>query len=208
MNTRTLLGPIALGAPLALIVPTADAQVGPDVFFGIEDDDQNGTPDGFSSSGLASAITDRFAERRTFAEWSLAIADGPIVQSATISGTLTEGFSFGFGTAPADLSLELYSANGAPDLSDWDIAGVQIGTIENIQEDFDTLDFSFDITADLQALLDASEPFVGVRIRTLTPGIGQVDVEQEDLFLTASFIPAPGAAALLAAPLVVRRRRR
>lgn len=181
--------------------------VSPDVVFGIEDDDQNGTPDEFSSAGLSPAVTDRFSERRTFSEFSLSIATGPVVDSAVISGVVSEQFSFGFGASPAGLVFEVYAANGAADLSDWDTVGVEIGRVEGLVEDFDEALFSFDAAAALQGVLDGGATHVGLRVRTLTAGIGQVNVE--GVTLDASFVPAPGGVGLAAVCgfAAVRRRR-
>lgn len=206
MNTQTIgLAAAASAAALGGALTPAAAQSAPDIVFGIEDTDQNGTADGFSSSGLADAVTDRFTERRTFSEFSLASVTGA-VDIALFEGTIDESFSFGFGPTPAELAFEVYAANGASDLTDWDASGVSIGSV-TLADDFDSQAFSFDASTAVQDLIDGGATHAGLRVRTLTSGIGQVDVL--DTTLSVSVIPAPGALVLMGiSGLAAARRRR
>lgn len=201
-----LCAALALGAGLFAATPAhADGIQTPDLIFGILDGDQDGTPEEFSSASLADAVLDRFDERRSFAEFSVMDGAGLTVDAATLSGVIDEQFSFGFGPAPAEIIVELYGGNGLADLSDWDIAAVSLGTI-TLVDDFDLAPFQYDVTADVQNLLDNGFDFVGVRFRTLTDGMGQADVT--DLTLEISYIPAPSMLALFGAGIVLRGRRR
>ena len=190
---------------LAMAAQADIFQQSPDIIFGIEDTDQDGTPDGFSSAGLANAVSDRFTERRTFAEFLLLDGLGMVVQSASFSGTLEEEFSFGFGTTPAEIAIELYTGNGLSDLADWDASVVTLGTLI-LEDDFDLANFTFDATAALQDVLDTGGTFAGIRVRTLTPGIGEIDVT--NLVLDVEYVPAPGVLALLGLAGITSRRRR
>lgn len=189
----------------ALASPVLADTIAPAITFGVIDDDFNGTPDEFSSASLAKAVYTRFDDKRAFAEFDLSGLGGPVVETATITGTLEEKFTFGFGTSPADIQFDLYSGNGAADLSDFDGAGTIIGTL-TVEEDFDTLALSFDVADALQALVDGGATHAGLRVRALQSNVGQVDVV--DLALNVTAVPEPTSIALIAAAgLFVLRRR-
>ncbi len=183
---------------------TADT-LNPVVVFGVEDNEFDGVGDDFSSASLASAIFTRFREQRSFAEYDLSGLGGPAIESATITAVLDEGFSFGFGTTPADFAFDVYSGNGAADLSDFSIAGTTVGTV-TLDEDFDTYNLVLDVTDALQALVDGGATHLGLRSLTTTANVGQVDIENPVLDVTA--VPEPAALALLTLGLLAAGRRR
>lgn len=192
-----LIGGIAAQAVADTITPS--------VIFGVEDNGFDGVPDDFASASLADAIFTRFRDQRTFAEFDLSTLAGPLIQSATITGTLNEAFTFGFGTTPADFQFDLYAGNGAPDLSDFNIVGTTVGTI-TLQDDFDSAPLTLDVTAALQTLVDNGASFAGLRGLTTLANVGQVDLN--DLKLEVVAVPEPATAALLltAGLLALRRR--
>jgi hypothetical protein len=188
-----------------IAVPASADMIAPAVLFGVVDDNFDGTADEFSSASLSDAITTRFRERRAFAEFDLSTLGGPVIQSATITGTLNEQFSFGFGTSPADFEFDLYNGNGVADLGDFGIAGTNIGML-TVAEDFDSVGLVFDVTAALQGLVDAGATHAGFRGLTIDSNVGQADVN--DLMLEVVAIPEPAAfAGLLLGTLLFARRR-
>jgi len=197
----------AFACGLTLAAGTAAAQQSPNIVFGVVDDDEDGTADSFLSDSLQDSISDRFDDQATFAEYSIAGAEGPVVESAVIAGQLEEEFSFGFGTSPATVSIEIYAGNGAADLSDFSIAATEIGTVTLVDGDPDLNDFSFDATDAVQTVLDAGADFVGLRVSYITEGAGQARLNNPTL--TASFVPSPGSLAMLGlGGLAAARRRR
>jgi hypothetical protein len=193
---------------LALSAASANAQsLTPEVTFAV----QNGT--GFSSASLRNAITTRFSDRRPVAEYNLAALDGPVIQSATISGDLIEQFSFGFGTSPASILVEIFAGNGAADLGDCAEPALAVGTVSGLSDGFGTEAFSFDVTTQLQSLVDNGATHAAIRFRAVEASVGQVDIGTSDDTFNVSFdvvsIPTPSTVAVLGAlGLAAARRRR
>jgi len=190
---------LAALAGAGALAGAAEGAIMPSVVFGILDDDLDGAPDAFSSASLADAILTRLDERRSFAEFPLA---GFGASNAAITGRFVEGFSFGFGTTPADFVLEIYEGNGAADLTDWDAPAVSVATF-NLNEDFDDLAFNVSVSSAIQDLIDNGATHAGLRARTIDANVGQVDINDLEL------VPTPGAVALLGPVglLALRRRR-
>lgn len=177
----------------------------PAVAFAVVDNNFDGTPDQFASDSLSDAIFTRFKDQRAFVEFDLGSLAGPVIESATITGSLNEAFTFGFGTTPADFQFDLFNANGLADLADFNITGTTLGTV-NLDEDFETYALSFDVTAALQSLVDAGATHAGFRGLTPDTNVGQVDMN--DLVLEVIAVPEPATAALLTiAGLLLARRR-
>lgn len=199
-----LMPALLLAAITGSVAPAVGDAIQPGTIFGVVDNEFDGIPDEFSSESLADAILTRFVERRSFAEFDLTDLGGPIIESATITGVLNEQFTFGFGTMPADFRFDLYNGNGAPDLSDFNIAGSVVGTV-TLDEDFETYALELDVTDALQTLVDGGATHAGFRSLTTTDGVGQVDVN--DLVLDVTAVPEPASIAWLAGGLLLIRRR-
>jgi len=133
----------------------------PVVVASIHDEPLDGYGDSFNDAWPGLLRQQSYREDRAIQEYDVSPYAGMTVTSATISGTIYVNNSGG--TWPRVFDFTIYDGNGQADLSDFEIPGTVVG-VETWQQDTGPLYFSFDVTAEVQALLDAGGEFVGLKV--------------------------------------------
>ncbi len=155
----------ALGA-LILVAGSAMAQVDitpPTVGGAIEDNPRNGVPDtiavfGQSFSGLLREQSSR--ENRAVQEYDVSQFAGQTVNSATISGRVN--VNNGADNGVRSFQFGIYAGDGVADLTDWDPGATVVGTGSYAPPTDSFFDFSFDVTAEVAAIIGNGGDWVGL----------------------------------------------
>jgi hypothetical protein len=148
---------------LVLSVSTAWADdLGPVVIASIHDEPLDGQGDSFNDPPFDGLLRQQsYREDRAIQEYDVSAYVGSTVSNATISGTIYVNNSGG--TWPRVFDFIIYAGNGQADLTDFEIVGSVVGT-GTWQQDSGPLYFSFDVTTEVQALLDGGSQYVGLRV--------------------------------------------
>jgi hypothetical protein len=154
----------ALSAVIALALPTATVcadDLSPVVVASIHDEPLDGYGDSFNGAFPGLLRQQSYREDRAIQEYDVSPYAGMMVTSAEISGTIY--VNNGGGDWPRIFDFIIYDGNGQADLSDFEIAGTVVG-VETWPQDSGPLAFSFDVTAEVQDLLDGGGEFVGLKV--------------------------------------------
>lgn len=163
MRTRTLLGAASL---LALAAPTFannGPTIAPAVAFSVHDEPVDNLGDSFNASPFEGLIrTQSTRADRAMHEYDVNAFTGQAISAATISGRVSVNNSFDNGVRTFDFSI--YDGNGAADLSDYQVAATVVGSGQYQPPVDSSFDYSFDVTAEVQALLLGGATHVGLRV--------------------------------------------
>ncbi len=132
----------------------------PVAVFSVHDEPVDGSGDSFNAfTGLLRTQSTR--ADRAMQEFDVGAFAGFTVTSATISGQIFNNNAGG--TFPRTFDFDLYSGNGAADLTDYQIASTKVGDASWASAS-PPLPFSFDVTAEVQALLDGGATHIGLKV--------------------------------------------
>ena len=150
-------------AALPLFSATAQAQdILPTVIASIHDEPVDGLGDTFNNApfeGLLRKLSTR--QDRAILEYDLSSFVGSTLPSVTLSGQVFVNNSFDNGLREFDFVV--YSANGVADLTDFQITATLVGSGSYAPPSQSSFTFSFDVTAEVQAILDGGNGWIGVR---------------------------------------------
>ncbi len=156
--TRKLVLAAAIAAGAAF--PAAAIDLNPVVAFSVLDQPLDGNGDTFNSfTGLLRTQSTR--ADRAMLEYDISSLAGQTIASATITGTIANNNAGG--TFPRTFEFGLYNANGVRDLSDYQIAQEVVGDA-SWPAPTPPLEFSFDVTAALQNLVNAGATHAGLKV--------------------------------------------
>ncbi len=151
----------------AIVVLAGQAWSQPvDVEYGVRasvvDDDFNGTPDAVNpNSGLIRSRTNN-DEDRAIVEFDVSQFAGSTITSARFVGEVFVNNSFDTGVR--SFNFNIYAGNGTADLADFNENTNTIGT-GSYQPPLDTsFDFEFDVTSELQSIIDGGASWVGFNV--------------------------------------------
>ena len=153
-------------AALTAVTPPAGAQLlAPSVFASIEDHSPfSGTGESFKPAPFEGiVIRTSTLEARAIREFDLASLAGASVQAATLSGTVT--VNNGLDTGLRTFDFVLYPADGLEALSDYQAPGVVIGSGSYAPPADVSFAFAFDVTSELQGMLDDGAVALGLRVQ-------------------------------------------
>ena len=153
-----------LGVLCLAATATAQTTVSPSVFASIHDAPMDGVGDSFNASpfeGLIREISPS-QEDRAIQEFDVSAFVGQTLSSAVISGSVHVNNAFDNGVRTFD--FQLYAGNGAADLADFHSPGVVVGSGSYHPPVDSSFAFSFDITAELQTILDGGGNWLGLRV--------------------------------------------
>ncbi|MEN0021334.1 MAG: VPLPA-CTERM sorting domain-containing protein [Planctomycetota bacterium] len=159
--------------------------------------------DGFFSRRISISGTSR-NDHRAIYEWDLSQLAGPTIVSANLSGLINQLQQAQ--NAPFTWELYVYSGDGSITFGDFNPLGeILVGTVTESAANTDA-PFSVDVTAELQALVNAGATHIGVQTRQ----IGNFSIANaDDYVLSVEAVPTPASAALLSlGGLAAARRRR
>jgi hypothetical protein len=182
LTTLTLLTSIAflpgtVGA--TVITPTIKAS--------IHDEPLDGIGDSFNAAPFEGLLRHQSTrEDRAIQEFDASMFAGAVLQSATLSGTVTVNNAFDNGVRTFDFLL--YSGNGVADLSDFQIPATVIGSGSYHPPITTMFTYSFDVTAAAQTLLNGGATWIGLKcVCTSDPNFPNLlDDATSQLDITAS----------------------
>jgi hypothetical protein len=154
---------LALCAAFGLLAPYASAQQIPaTVVASIHDEPIDGLGDTFNSAPFQGLLRKQATRQdRAILEYDLAAFVGSAVPSVTLSGRVSVNNASDNG--PRLFDFQVYSGNGAADLSDFQIVATLVGSGAYAPPTDSFFDFSFDVTAAVQAVLSSGNGWIGVR---------------------------------------------
>ncbi len=134
----------------------------PVVVFSVHDQPVDNLGDSFNNAPFDGLLrTQSTRADRAMQEFDVGAFAGFTVTSATISGLIQN--NNGGGTFPRTFDFVLYDANGTADLTDYQIAGSTVGTA-SWPAPAPPLPFTFDVAAEVQALLDGGATHIGLKV--------------------------------------------
>jgi hypothetical protein len=176
---------VALSAGSAL-----GQEVLPQVWGYADDSPRDGVANTVSTAGTFIRET-ASSEYRAFAEYHMAAFAGMTIQSATLSGQIHVNNSFDNG--PRTFNLELYTADGVIALGDFNAPATVVGSTSYHPPNQTSVDFSFDATAAVQAILAGRATHIGVRADpTSSPNFPNVLMVSGASATKLTIVAAPG----------------
>lgn len=163
-NARSLTSSLALLTTLIASTNLATAQtvLTPAVVFSVHDQPVDGLGDSFNTAPFEGLIrTQSTRADRAMLEYDITSLTAAELANATLSGAVHVNNAFNNGLRT--FAFELYAGNGQADLTDYQIPAAFVGTGSYSPPAQSSFTFSFDVTAELQSLLDCGATFVGLR---------------------------------------------
>ena len=206
--TRSLL---LVAAALAAFPASVGAAPLPQVFTpavvaSVHDEPVDGLGDSFNASPFEGLIrTQSTRADRAIQEYDVTAVAGQSILSATIHGRVAVNNATDNGVRT--FAFRLYHGNGSADLSDYQVAATLAGTGQYHPPTDTSFTFQFDVTAQVQALLNGGATFIGLRAEgTSNPNFPNILVATDghlDVVLGAGPIAAfcsPGLGGVMACP--------
>jgi len=135
----------------------------PAVKASIHDEPKDGLGDEFNGSPFEGLLRETSSqEDRAILEYDVSGFAGFTLTSATIAGTVSVNNAFDNGERTFDFLI--YEANGAADLTDFEIAATVVGSGSYAPPADTSFDFEFDVLEEVQAILDAGGDWVGLKV--------------------------------------------
>jgi hypothetical protein len=158
----------------------------------IHDAPRDGLGDTFNNppfEGLLRQVASQ--EDRAILEYDVSvIPPGSTVTTATLAGQVFVNNAFDNG--PRSFDFLLYQGNGVADLTDFEIAGVVVGSGSYHPPNQTSFNFSFDVTAQVQALLGGGATWIGLKCDpTSEPNFPNI-LGDDDTTLTIEWITGGG----------------
>ncbi|MCP3915209.1 MAG: hypothetical protein GY711_06620 [bacterium] len=149
---------------LVLAAPgAAQSALSPAVSFSVHDEPRDGVGDVFNAPPFEGLLREQSTrEDRALQEFDVTAFGGASLANATLSGTVDVNNAFDNGVRTFDFLL--YAGNGSADLADFQVAATSVGAGSYAPPADTSFDYSFDVTAAVQALLDGGASFVGLRV--------------------------------------------
>jgi hypothetical protein len=148
---------------LALAAPSFAQTFTPALSASIKDSPRDGLGDSFNVAPFLGLLRQTASvEERAIQEFNVSSLAGATIQSATLSGRVSVNNAFDNG--PRVFQFALYAGNGAADLSDFQIAATPVGVGQYAPPTQSSFNYSFDVTAALQALVSGGATFVGLKV--------------------------------------------
>jgi len=149
----------------------------PSAAFSVHDQPVDGVGDSINNAPFEELIQAASSQAdRALQEYDVVALGGQTVNSATIHGRVSANNAFDNGLRTFDFVL--FGANGAADVGDYEIVGSVVGSGSYHPPNDASFNFAFDVTAELQVLLDGGATFVGLRVEaTSSPNFANILVE-------------------------------
>ena len=134
----------------------------PSVLASVHDEPVDGLGDSFNASPFEGLIrTQSSRADRAIQEYDVGSLTGQTITSATLSGRVAVNNAFDNGVRTFDFLL--YDGNGVADLSDYQVTANVVGSGQYHPPNDTSFTFQFDVTAEVQTLLNNGATSVGLR---------------------------------------------
>jgi len=156
---------IVLPAIVSLLVaaPASADDLLPTIKASIHDAPPDGLGDSFNTSPFEGLLRETSTqEDRAILEYDVSAFAGFTLTSATIAGTVFVNNAFDNGERTFDFLI--YEGNGAAELTDFEIPADVVGSGSYAPPSDTSFDFSFDVLAEVQAIIDAGGDWVGLKV--------------------------------------------
>jgi len=163
MRAKTLLCVASFLALPSSALAAVPQTFTPLVSFSVHDEPVDGLGDSFNGSPFEGMIrTQSSRADRAMQEFDVSSLAGQPIMGATLSGRVSVNNAFDNGVRTFDFSL--YDANGVADLSDYQITATVVGSGQYHPPINTFFDYSFNVTAEVQALVQSGATHIGLRV--------------------------------------------